>query len=295
MLVEILQIMVPIVAVVAIGLLYGRRHKPDISAANHMNTAIFAPALIFSVLASTDSAIQNYLNITLAGGFVVLGSGLVLLPLVWLLKIDLRSFLPPMMFNNAGNLGLPLLVLAFGEQAMPLAVCLLIIEMLLHFTVGIVLLTGRFDLKQILTMPIIQATILGVAWSTMGWSLPEVVAIPLEMLGQISIPLMLFTLGVRLTEVDLSDWKLGVLGAIACPLSGIVCALPMLWLLPLSPLEQACLLLFASLPPAVLNFIVAEQYQVAPKRVASIVLIGNLGSLLVMPLMLFFVWIANGS
>ena len=39
--------------------------------------------------------------------------------------------------------------------------------------------------------------------------------------------------------------------------------------------QQGLLLLFGCLPPAVLNFMVAEQYQQEPGKVASIVLIGN--------------------
>ena len=58
-------------------------------------------------------------------------------------------------------------------------------------------------------------------------------------------------------------------------------------------MQMAVLLVFAALPPAVLNYLVAEQYQLAPQKVASLVLIGNLGSLVVMPLTLAaaFTWV----
>ena len=48
------------------------------------------------------------------------------------------------------------------------------------------------------------------------------------------------------------------------------------------------LLLFSALPPAVLNYIVAEQYQQEPDTVAAIVMIGNLASLITMPTVLYF-------
>ncbi len=115
----------------------------------------------------------------------------------------------------------------------------------------------------------------------------------MHMLGEVSIPLMLFALGVRLLEIDFSDWRTGLLGALLCPLSGLAIALPLAWLLPLDALGLAVLLVFAALPPAVLNYLVAEQYRLAPHRVASLVLIGNLGSLIVMPLTLaaVFMWV----
>jgi predicted permease len=70
-------------------------------------------------------------------------------------------------------------------------------------------------------------------------------------------------------------------------------ALPLIVLLPLNSLQAAVLLVFGALPPAVLNYLVAEQYRLAPQKVASIVLIGNLGSLVVMPLTLAaaFIWL----
>ena len=44
------------------------------------------------------------------------------------------------------------------------------------------------------------------------------------------------------------------------------------------------LILFGSLPPAVLNFMVAEQFEQEPGKVASIVLIGHLVAIVFVPL-----------
>jgi predicted permease len=59
-------------------------------------------------------------------------------------------------------------------------------------------------------------------------------------------------------------------------------------LLDLDPLQQSILLVFGALPPAVLNYLMAEQYRQEPERVASIVLLGNLSALAVMPVVLAF-------
>ena len=63
---------------------------------------------------------------------------------------------------------------------------------------------------------------------------------------------------------------------------------PVLPWLALDEAQFPQLLIFAALPPAVLNVLVAEQYRQEPERVASIVLIGNLGSLVVLPAALWF-------
>ena len=193
-----------------------------------------------------------------------------------------------MMFNNSGNMGIPLILFAFGEDLLQAAVVLFIIEMLLHFTLGLYMLDHKTNPLQLLKMPMIIAAIAGLTLSSLHVSLPSPLANTLKLLGQVSIPLLLFSLGVRLLDVSIKDWKIGVFGAIAGPAAGLICALALLPFLHLNPVETGVLLVFAALPPAVLNVLVAEQYQQEPVRVASIVMLGNLGSLIIIPATLWF-------
>ena len=73
-----------------------------------------------------------------------------------------------------------------------------------------------------------------------------------------------------------------------CLVSGLLIAPFLAALLGLSETQSSVLLPFASLPPAVLNFLLAERYQREPKQVASIVLIGNLASVVFVPVALAF-------
>ena len=56
------------------------------------------------------------------------------------------------------------------------------------------------------------------------------------------------------------------------------------WAVEMDQMQHGLLLLFGCLPPAVLNFMVAEQFRQEPAKVASIVLIGNVLSLVFVPL-----------
>jgi len=56
---------------------------------------------------------------------------------------------------------------------------------------------------------------------------------------------------------------------------------------PLANQQVSRLLLFCALPPAVLNFLVAERLNQEPQKVASIVLIANFASILVIPVVLW--------
>lgn len=288
MITRILFIVFPIFAVAGAGYLYARFKRPDISVANQLNMDLFLPALIFHVLAGRAFDLGAYAYLALGGLLVVVGSGLLLLPLVRFLGVQPKTFIPPMMFTNSGNLGLPLAVLAFGEAALPAAVVLFLVGNTLHFTLGMYIMDPRMNALQIIRIPMILATLAGLLFSSAGWSLPQVLALPIEMLGQIAIPLMLFSLGVRMIDIRLQDWNLGLLGAALCPASGLVIALALLLLLPLDPAQRALLLVFAALPPAVLNYIIAETYQQEPAKVASIVMLGNLASAVVIPIVLTF-------
>ncbi|MGM0986943.1 MAG: AEC family transporter [Pseudomonadota bacterium] len=287
---QILATLLPVFLIAGCGALYGRFRTPDIRGLNTLNMELFVPMLVFAVLADRQAPLADYANLALAGAVVILGSGLLLWPVAKWLNLDTRTFLPPMMFNNSGNMGIPLLVLAFGEKALPAAVVLFIIEMLLHFSVGLYMLSPHTPLWRLLRMPIVLASLAGLVVNLGSVPLPGWFLEALRMLGEVCIPLMLFALGVRMLDIDLGDWKTGLLGAVLCPLSGLLLALPLIWWLDLSGLQAASLWVFAALPPAVLNYLVAEQYRQEPHKVASLVLIGNLGSLVVMPLVLALIF-----
>ena len=283
MVIKILSIIFPVFAIAAVGYLYGRYKRPDMTQVNQLNMDLFVPALVFSALASKSFDLTLYRDLALAGTAVIIGSGILAWPFVRLLKVDYKTFIPPMMFNNSGNMGLPLALLAFGEEAVPIAVVLFIIEMVLHFTIGIYMLDHRINLIRLIRMPMIMATILGLLIAGLSLPLWEPLSIMIKMLGDVAIPLLLFSLGVRLTGISYKDWRLGAAGAIICPATGLA----MVWLislvLDLPPLQQSFLIIFGALPPAVLNFLVSEQYNQEPEKVASIVMLANLGSLIVMP------------
>lgn len=285
---RIIGIIFPVFACAGLGAYYGWRFRPDMSVVNKLNMEIFAPFLVFWALMDKPFDFSGYWGLALGGLAVVLGSGVLLLPIALAFKINLKTFLPPMMFNNSGNMGIPLILFAFGEDLLQAAVVLFIIEMLLHFTLGLYLLDHKTNPLQLLKMPMIIAAIAGLTLSSLHITLPMPLANTLKLLGQVSIPLLLFSLGVRLLDVRLNDWKLGVFGAIAGPVAGLISALVLLPFLHLDAVETGILLVFAALPPAVLNVLVAEQYQQEPERVASLVMLGNLGSLIIIPATLWF-------
>lgn len=286
MLLRIVSIIFPLFAIVLAGWLYGRRHRPDMALANQLNMDVFVPALVFAALAGKSFDLLSYQALAVGGIAVVLGSGLLAWPLARLLKVDSKTFLPPMMFNNSGNMGLPLAVLAFGEAALPAAVVLFLVENLLHFSLGVWMLDHRARLITLWRMPMMLAALAGLAASLSGIPLWPPLLTAIRMLGDISIPLLLFTLGVRLADATFHAWGIGLAGAVARPVLGMLIAWGAGWALGLSPQHQGMLMVFGALPPAVLNYVFAERYAQEPDKVASIVMVGNVAALLFIPVAL---------
>jgi predicted permease len=250
---------------------------------------IFLPALVFAALASKSFDITQNLPLLIGAAVVVLGTGLLAWPVARLLGVAPNTFVPPMMFKNSGNMGLPLMVLAFGEAALPAAVVLFFIENFLHYSLGTWLLDHRARLSNLWRVPVIAAALAGLAVSLLHFPLWQPLWLGVKMLGDVSIPLLLFSLGVRLTDSRHADWKISIVGALTSPLAGVLVALLMNLVLGLAGRDAAMLILFGALPPAVLNYIFAERYHQEPDRVASMVLIGNMASLAVIPLTLAWV------
>lgn len=280
---RILEIILPVFAVVAAGFVYGRTARPEIASANRMNTEVFVPALVLSALSRREFDLAASRGLVLGALIVVLGSGLLGWAAARALRADPRTFVPPIMFNNSGNMGLPLALLAFGEAHLPAAVALFVTTNLLHFTVGLHVLRGGARVVHLLRSPMVIATALGLLVSGLRVSLPAWLATALEMMGDVSVPLMLFTLGIRMTATTLEGWHVGLAAAVLRPVGGVLLALAAARLLGLGATPSAMLTLYGSLPPAVLNYMLAEQYGQEPQQVASIVLVGHLVSLVAVP------------
>ena len=289
-LLRIVSIVFPIFAVVAIGWGYARYRRSrggiDMAFGNELNMVLIVPALVISAMVSKSFDLASYQWLALGAVLVMLGSGVVAWGLAILLREEAKAFVPPVMFVNAGNMGLPLMVLAFGEEALPAAVVLFFVENTLHYTFGTWLLDHRARLWNLWRNPVIAASLIGIGLSVAKVELWHPLYLAIKLLGEIAVPLLLFSLGVRLAVSSLSDLRVGVIGAIATPLIGMALAALAVPMLGLSGRDADMLLIFGALPPAVLNYVFAERYGQEPAKVASMVMIGNLGALVFIPIAL---------
>jgi predicted permease len=289
MILRIFEIVAPIFFVAFIGFLYARFKKPSMDSANAANIDVFVPFLILGVFAGQPIEISEYGNLILLVALLTLIPGGLSLAFCRLINVKWKTLAPPMMFKNSGNLGIPLLLLTFGEDALPAILMMFIVENTLHFSVGVWILRPQAHVLSFLKQPMMLATIGGITLSLMHAQLPTWLVTSFELLGDIAVPLMLFALGVRLVDLDLSGWRLGLIGAVLSPLLGLIAVAPFMWFIDLPDTQWKMVWIFAALPPAVLNYLIAERYQQEPDKVASIVLFANAGSVFIIPAVLFVI------
>lgn len=289
MIYQIFSIIFPIVFIASIGFIYAKRQNVSMEVPNKINLELFIPIMVFYYLSEKLPPVLEIGIFSLGGVLVVFGSGVLAYPLVKMLKLNPKTFLPLMMFNNSVNLGLPLALFAFGEEAMSLAISLSIVQIIGQFTIGSICYEGKIDILNLAKNPVIIATILGISFNLANIHLPEILLMSLKMMSEVTIPLILVSLGVRLSFFELRYWKIALFGAILAPLTGVVMAFIAIWIFDYSGLYMALILLFGALPPAVLNAIMAEKHDNDSLLVASVVAFGNISALIFIPLVLAFI------
>jgi hypothetical protein len=281
---RIAQVIVPVFLIVAVGWAYGKRTRPDLTTFNRIVLDVLSPLLVYTALAAKEFRWQDHVVLLAGGAVLILLTGAVAWAVARMAHTQPRSLVPVVMFTNCGNMGLPLALLAFGPQNFGAAVALFSISNLVHFSIGARITSAHARTRDLLLSPLMVSSALGFASALTGWRPPDMLFTGMRMMGEAMLPLMLFALGVRLTLLRREDVPRGLLGAFARPLIGLAVALPLAWAFQLEGNARAQLILFSALPPAVMQFLLAERYRQEPERVAAMILLGNALAVLFVPL-----------
>ena len=286
---KIVSITLPIFIIVFIGFFYSRKTKPDLVGANKLVVDVALPVLIFISLSAKSFDPISALSFTGASIALILLTGVMAWPISTFSGSEPQAFLPCAMFSNVGPIGIPLIALAYGPEGMASAAVLLVISNVLHFTLGAGVMSGKVDWRMVYANPLVWATVLGVATSEMKLELPVWLQTSCTMIGNILVPMMLMSLGARLASSQVSDVRVGIRSSVLIFIVRLAAVFLILWLIPLQGLERGALILFACLPAAVFNFMLADKFQVQPHKVASTVIIGHIMSLVFLPI---GIWLA---
>ncbi|MCG9579464.1 AEC family transporter [Vibrio tubiashii] len=284
---QVVGILFPVFALVAVGYSVGRWLKPDFKPINRINMDAFTPALVFSSLVAMPLDTQQVPLLT-ASLVAVLLPGLVMIPVCKLSTLRYKAWAPPHMFRNSGNLAIPLFTYTFGDTALASAVLLFVVSACIHISLGLALLSEGNPFKQIIKMPIFLAASAALILNLSGIGVWSPLYEATVLLGQAAVPVMLLSLGAQMCNMKMSGLKVGLLCTLQSLFTGAIAFAVIYFFIPLPTMQLQMMVLFTMLPPAVMNYLFAERFHIEPTKVASMVLFGNFFSILTLPLLLGF-------
>jgi predicted permease len=289
---QMVDILGPIVVITLIGYIMGRSSVGlDIRSLSTVVILVATPSLIFNTLTSLHVTTQTIgqmaaaalLCLCLAGGM-----GLAIL-LVLGMRGKGRSFLPPLMLPNSGNMGLPLVMLAFGPEGTQLGVAYFFIVALVQNTLGLSIYAGSVQLKELAKQPLIYSVLAVLVVTWFDLPVPPIVLTTTEMLGGMMIPAMLLLLGTSLASLEIADLRPALLVAVGRLVIGLVSAVVTIYLLDLRGIIAGTVFLLATMPTAIISYVFAERYQRDARQVAGSVVVSTLLTFACLPAL---VWTA---
>lgn len=194
--------------------------------------------------------------------------------------------------GNVGFLGIPMLALLMGDEAVGHIMMVLAIDLLVFGSIVVMIIVGTRDgrmsiglisvlIMGLLKNPMILSIIAGLVWASLSLPVPQPVNEFMIILGSAATPGALFAIGASLASksaerVEVAGW-LSVCKLLLHPAAVAVCAL---YLFEVEPYAAAVMIAASALPVAGNIYIQAQHYGAAPQRVSASILVSTTFSIL---------------
>lgn len=246
------------------------------------------PALLFHTLATSTVELGSLGKIAMAAIVVHGFSTGIAVSLLRLAGKDWRLAVAHVV-GNTGNLGLPLCLLAFGEEGLAYAMAYFAVQCLLMFSVGDAIYAGRFSFSSLFGSPILAAVIAGVGVRVIDAPMPAILMDTTGLLSGLVIPIMLITLGVSLASLRVHQLSSALFWSLVRTGVAIIVGFSVATAFQLEGVARGVLIIEATMPVAVFNFLLAHKHGRDSSEVSGLILITHLASLLYLPIILHIV------
>jgi len=285
----ILNIILPVIFVVLIGYLWNKYNKDfNPIAVTKLVANIGLPCLIYDSLTRSNLTINIYFKIFLSA-FLVLAIGFLFgYLLIKIFRLPSIKLTTPLMHPNTGNMGIPLSLLAFGNEGLALAAGFASIVMVSHFTANTAISSGNYSLKKIIFSPVLLSLIFSLIILFYKIEMPNFFNSITKILSGFVIPLVLLSLGISLSKINIKKLKIGFILGLFKLISGPFIGLLVVYLLKLDSNVAKVVILQASMPAAILTYLIAAQNNSYDQEIGTAVFVSTIGSAFSIPIILFF-------
>ena len=286
----LVAVIAPVFLTAALGYGWARRGLPmDTNLITRLVTNLGTPCLVVHTLLSVDLTPDALGRMAGIATISMASMAVLAYTVIRLARWPVSSSLPSMVFANIGNMGLPLCLFAFGQEGLALAIAYFTVGAIGQFVFGPAAASGKLDPIAPLKTPIVWAVGIAVALMLLQVQPPRWAANTLDLIGGMTIPLMLLMLGVSLARLTMAG--VGRAVALSCLRlgGGFLIGLAAVWAFDLQGVERGVVLIQAAMPVAVFNYLFAAMHQNRPEEVAGMVLISTTLSFITLPALLVFV------
>ena len=304
----VFNVVLPVFALILIGYLCGRAGKLGESAAIELNRFVVwlaLPAQLFNFAANS-----GWQSLWQPGFIVAFFSCLIVFVLIFLANYWKSRNLAIASFNglsasysNTGYMGIPLCVLALGQDGLAPAIISTFIVFVMFALATVFIEVGLLShkepheifgsvVKSLCANPLLVAPVAGLMWASSGLIMWDSAAQVIAFLAAAATPCALVSIGLFLLQKQetassqvwvISIAKLFLQPLIAWAIAGPILKLPPLWL--------SAIVILSALPTGTGPFMLAQYYKADGRVISRVVLITTLGSLLTLSL---FLWWGSG-
>ncbi len=290
--------LLPVVLLIAAGYLAGRRRWIGGSAVKDLSNLIFlllAPALLFRAM-STVHVEQLSLK-PVAAYFIA--SGLLFAGTMALRGFNRTAAVIALAntYSNTVMIGIVLVDLAYGDAGMVVLLTLISLHSLVLLTSATVVLelavareqaaaggvqtrsmgrTVSRALRNAIIHPVPLPIIAGLLFAQTGWTMPEVIDKPIQLLGQAFGPVALVMVGITLALTPIGrHWRGALAQALVKNLLHPLLVAAIGWLLGVRGIPLTVMVVAAALPIGANVFLFSQRYRTAEDLVTASVAVST--------------------
>jgi malate permease and related proteins len=291
----IINAIVPVGFIIIVGLIAGKTLKLDRQSLSQITLFILSPALVVDSLYRTDLSIKTTLNLLGAYAITSLILYSIVLAIVKIKQISTpqaKALTSTILFSNNGNLGLPFVLFALGENGLKRAIVYMIASSVLMYGLAPAMLTGKglnHGIKLTIKLPLMWSIAIGLIIHILTIELPFNLDESIRQIGAAAIPIALLILGMELATTKIKLEKSEIFAVSLRLLLSPTIAYFVGRILSLESIDLQVLVIQSAMPTAVSSLVLVSEFGGDTAAVTRSIVLSTSLSLITLPLVLFII------
>ena len=288
---KIADIFLPVFIIIGIGFIFGRKN-PNFSTNPITDFAgtIGTPAMAFYIIAYTGITINIFFSNFIYALIVIFGFSLIGSLVLFIMKKDYISELPPIILPNTANFGIPICLFAYGTEGLGVAAGISCAVIFLHFTLGVFLAKKSFTFEILIKNPPFYAIIIALLIIHFDFKLPDFIENTAFLITYATIFLVLMSLGIALSKLKVISWIQASILGIVRVVFGPIIGFALIYYLELTGVGAGVLLIQSAMPSAILTYLVGSMYsdKDVVESISSVIVTSTIFSFFTLPIVVFY-------